>query len=138
MAFKDGELRAIYDRTNGMCHICGKKLSFRNYGIQGTRAPWQVDHSVSKAAGGTNHLNNLYAACIECNLEKSSGTTRAARTRHGRTRAPLSKEAKVKVRSGRTISGAACGGAIGWLVAPELMVIGVVVGALIGNSLDVN
>jgi 5-methylcytosine-specific restriction endonuclease McrA len=65
-------LRRIYDRTEGHCHICGKKLSFANYAISSGRGAWEVEHSVAKATGGTNHLNNLFPACITCNRSKRS------------------------------------------------------------------
>jgi hypothetical protein len=48
-------------RDGWRCTFCGKRVS------RGTR---HVDHSVSRANGGTNHLNNLRLACSACNLKK--------------------------------------------------------------------
>jgi hypothetical protein len=52
MAFNEAELNQIYDRTTGRCHICHKKLAFRNYGAVGVRAAWEVEHSIPQAKGG--------------------------------------------------------------------------------------
>lgn len=35
MAFNDAMLNQIYDRTSGRCHICHKKLAYKNYGAVG-------------------------------------------------------------------------------------------------------
>ncbi len=92
MAFTKLELRKIYDRTTGYCHICRKKLSFTNYGLQYLKGAWEVEHSNPKSMGGTNRLNNLYAACISCNRSKNNKSTRTARAKYGHTCAPLSRE----------------------------------------------
>ncbi len=60
MRFNEQQLNFIYDRTHGCCHICHRKLSFKNYGIHGSRGGWHVEHSIPKAKDGTDHLNNLY------------------------------------------------------------------------------
>lgn len=138
MAYTKDELHIIYDRTSGRCHICRKKLSFINYGIHDARASWHVEHSVPKALGGTDRLNNLYAACIDCNIEKSTSSTRSARAKYGRTRAPKSRTHRAKARTENTATGAAVGGLIGWLIAPELMLVGLVAGAVIGNSAEID
>jgi 5-methylcytosine-specific restriction endonuclease McrA len=80
--------REIYDRTGGYCHICGKKVYFTNYGKFGERGAWEVEHSNARANGGTDRLNNLYAACISCNRAKGVQSTQSARAPHGRTSAP--------------------------------------------------
>lgn len=138
MAYKKNELQSIYDRTSGRCHICRKKLSFINYGIHGARASWHVEHSVPRALGGTNRLNNLYAACIDCNIEKSTASTRTSRAKYGRTRAPKSRTQRARAQTENTATGAAVGGIIGWLIAPELMLVGLVAGAVVGNSADID
>ncbi|MGH7298189.1 MAG: HNH endonuclease, partial [Polyangiaceae bacterium] len=70
MRYSKTERRAIYDRTSGKCHLCGSKRAFKNYGTQGARGAWTVDHSMARAAGDTDHGNNLYVACISCNSSK--------------------------------------------------------------------
>jgi hypothetical protein len=138
MAYTTIELRTIYDRTTGRCHICRKKLSFTNYGVHGARASWHVEHSIPRAVGGTDRMNNLYAACIDCNIEKSTASTRSARAKYGRTRAPKSRTHRAEVRTENTATGAAVGGLIGWLIAPELMLVGLLAGAVVGNSADID
>jgi hypothetical protein len=102
----DRDLNDIYDRTDGACHICGKKLSFKNYGVSGTRGAWEIEHSVPRAVGGTNHRNNLFAACIRCNRSKGAKSTREARSQHGRSAAPLSKAKKAKLRQENALGSA--------------------------------
>lgn len=138
MAYTQQDLDAIYARTNGRCHICGMKLARKNYGNASTKAPWHVEHSIPRAVGGTDHRNNLFAACIDCNLEKSDGSTRSARRRNGRTRSPLSRKMKTTVRNRRGLTGAAVLGTAGWLIAPELMLVGAAAGALLGHFMDVD
>jgi hypothetical protein len=134
----DERLSRIYDRTGGYCHICGKKLAFGNYGLIGKRGCWEIEHSKARANGGSDHGNNLYAACIPCNRSKRDGTTRAARGYHGRTAAPLSVKKRTSVRrTNAVVAGGAAGltalalgasGPAGWLVAG--------LGAAIGHSLE--
>lgn len=132
MPFDQETLRQIFDRTDGVCHICRRKLAFRNYGSAGSRGAWEVEHSVPRARGGTNRLNNLYAAHIRCNRQKADRHTKTARARHGYQSAPLSKTAKQ--RNGWM--GGAGGAALGFLlVPPQLRLLAVVLGGLVGSAL---
>lgn len=72
--YTDDELIRIYYRADGYCHLCHKKLSFINYGANGRRGAWEVDHSVSIKRGGSSKLQNLYPACINCNRSKQAGS----------------------------------------------------------------
>lgn len=138
MAYSDEMLSGIYDRTSGYCHICGKKLAFKNYGTPGARGAWEIEHSVPRANGGTDRRNNLYAACIPCNREKRDGSTRAARARHGRTRAPLSREKRAAARRRNAVAGGAAGAVIGGrFFGTAGALIGVLIGAAIGDSAKV-
>ena len=100
------------------------------------RGSWEIEHSRPRSRGGTDHLNNLYVACISCNRSKGNGTTASARAANGYRKAPLSKEKKT--------SNAWTGGAVGVLaflfVPPPLRlaaaVVGGVVGAIVGNSYE--
>jgi 5-methylcytosine-specific restriction endonuclease McrA len=65
-------LRRIYEKTDGRCHICHSKLSFISHGKDGMRGAWHIDHVKPGANGGSNHGNNLFAACIGCNLDKGT------------------------------------------------------------------
>ncbi|HPD13633.1 MAG TPA: HNH endonuclease [Planctomycetota bacterium] len=137
MAWTDEQLRRIYDRTQGKCHICGKKLALKNYGVHGSRGCWSVEHSHARALGGSDHGNNLYPACISCNSSKGSGTTRSARAQHGRTRAPLSRKAERKVRVKNAVAGAGIGAVIGGVLGgPPGAVVGGLFGGAVGHEAD--
>ncbi|TWJ04955.1 HNH endonuclease [Mucilaginibacter frigoritolerans] len=109
-------LNLIYDKTHGYCHLCHKKLAFINYGIYGAKGAWHIEHSKAKANGGTDHLNNLYAACIACNLEKGVLHTMTIRRRNNVTSAPLNKVKKDKIRSNNSVGG----GFIGFIISAAL------------------
>ncbi len=106
-------LECIYRRTDGRCHVCRKRLSLVNHGRAGRRGAWQIDHSHARAKGGSDHLNNLFPACISCNLDKGIVTSRTARASHGHTRAPLSRERKEEARNSRAVVGAGAGLLVG-------------------------
>jgi hypothetical protein len=74
MGYEHERLSAIYDLTEGVCHLCSKRLSWSNYGQHGERGAWQVDHIVPKALGGSDEDHNLAPACIPCNQEKGHET----------------------------------------------------------------
>lgn len=118
MAFDDYRLSSIYDRTSGYCHICGKKLSFTNYGRPGRKGAWEVEHSAPQSLGGTHHGNNLFPACIKCNREKGTFTSRTARGWNGRKRAPLSREKRIQAKRSNAIAGGVLGGLLGSLLGP--------------------
>lgn len=130
----EDRLNRIFDKTDGCCHICHKKLSFSNYGVAGAKGNWEVEHSVARANGGTDHLNNLYAACLDCNREKGTYPSRTARAWNGNTRAPYNREKKEQIRSSNTTTGALVGGLLGLCFGP----LGAVIGAGIGASMRHN
>lgn len=137
MRFDDDTLNWVFDRTDGRCHICGKKLCFGNYGLSGRRGAWEVEHSVPRARGGTDHRNNLFAACIVCNREKATFSARTARSWSGRKAAPHSKQRKAEVRRSNTLKGGLAGALLGSLVAgPAGLVLGALGGAAAGNAKD--
>lgn len=134
MAYDKETLRTIYNRTSGYCHLCRKKLSFTNYGRAGEKGAWHVEHSIPQAKGGTDHGNNLYAACIDCNLEKGTHTTQTARAWNDRSRAPLSRKKRSEARTNNAIAGGIIGGVIGGALLGliELGPVGALIGAAIG------
>ncbi len=136
MAYAGDELNDVFDRTSGRCHLCGKKLAFKNYGQLGARAAWEVEHSRPRAGGGTNHLNNLYAACIPCNRKKGTLSTRSTRAWHGRTKAPLSRVRRKEQREFQTLAGAVGGAVVGMRFGPVGALLGAVIGGLVGDSID--
>ena len=135
MSFNDELLNDIFDKTDGKCHICFKKLSFTNYGNPGRRGAWEVEHSNPKAKGGTDHLNNLYASCIPCNRSKGAKSTRSARAIHGRTRAPLSRKQKDEDKFWSSIGYGVLFGFIGSKFSKNGAFFGSVLGAYIGDKM---
>lgn len=127
-------LKQIYAKTDGYCHLCHKKLSLKNYNKRNCRGNWHIEHSKAKANGGTSHLNNLYPACISCNLEKGTKHTKTVRKKKGLTRAPYSKTKKEGIRATNTLKGTAAGVIAGSPFGPLGMFIGGTIGAIFGNS----
>lgn len=137
MRYSDEQLEAIFNRTDGNCHLCGKKLCIGNYALLGRRGSWEVEHSIPRCKGGSDRLCNLYAAHITCNREKRTVTTRTARAWNGRTKAPLSKSRKEEIQSNNRWGFSAAGALSGAAVAgPAGLVIGAVIGALVGDGIE--
>lgn len=128
MQREEAALRAIYNRTEGQCHICRKRLSFCNYGLYGKRGAWEIEHSVAQARGGTHHGNNLFAACISCNRSKGDSSSRTARRQHGFQCAPYS----ARKRKRNAALGAGIGSLALFLVPPQFRIAAAVVGAVTG------
>ena len=137
MRYDEEKKKLIFQKTDGKCHICHKKLAYKNYGIRYTKGCWEVEHSIPKAKNGTDHLNNLYPACIECNRDKKTNSTRSARNKNGKTKAPYSREKKESIQSkNRTVKGLV-GTGIGLMIGgPIGGVIGAGLGYLIGDNED--
>ena len=133
MKNKNSKLKAIYQRTDGYCHICHKKLCFKNYGKRGLKGSWQIEHSNAKANGGTDRANNLYAACVDCNCEKGTLSTRTVRTRYGYSRAPYNRVKKQEIQGNNTTAGIVIGGLLGLVGGPLGSAIGATIGGIIGN-----
>lgn len=138
MAYNYDTQRRIYDRTDGYCHLCCKKLSFINYANYGAKGAWEVEHSIPLSQGGTNHLNNLYAACVSCNRSKAVQSSRKVRSQYGRKRAPYCRDKKAEIRRSNTITAGVIGGVIGSIIGPVGSAIGAAIGAKIGRDIDPN
>lgn len=128
------KLRKIYDKTDGYCHICHRKLSFQNHGKLDSKGAWHIEHSIPRAKGGSDHLNNLFAACINCNIYKSAKAARIVRSQYGNTRAPYSKKKKEEIREVNTTAGVLIGGVIGLVGGPWGFLLGATIGAMIGDD----
>lgn len=135
MKFSEKRLEQIFDRTSGYCHICHAKLDFDRYGDVGRSGSWEVEHSTPQAKGGTHHLNNLYPACISCNRAKSDNSTRSARAKHGKKRAPLSVKKRRQAKMVNGVKGTCLGviatAVISVDVSGGFIVLGFVVGYLL-------
>lgn len=62
---------SIFDLAMGGCYYCRKQLAYSNYGIVGARGGWELDHKIPKSQGGSDEPDNLVAACVPCNRDKS-------------------------------------------------------------------
>lgn len=134
MAYTDDQLGDIFDRSGGDCHLCGKRLAFKNYACHGERAAWEVDHSNAKARGGSHRLSNLLPACISCNRSKQDRATNTARRKNGMTRTPMSKQRRVAEREDNTVLGILGGAAAGGMAAgPVGALAGAIFGGIAGN-----
>ncbi|HYM76080.1 MAG TPA: HNH endonuclease [Candidatus Dormibacteraeota bacterium] len=138
MAYTEEKLRTIFDRTDGCCHICGRKLCFNSYGQRERRGAWEIEHSHPRFKGGSDRLCNLYAAHISCNREKGIKKSRTARGWNGLTKAPLSRARKEQMRGnniwGWGIAGAISGAA---LAGSPGLIVGAVLGAIVGDGTKV-
>ena len=93
MKFTKEQRDKIHSATSGKCHICHKQIARNNYAKS-----WEVDHSKAKANGGSNHPNNLKAACLTCNRSKGARlSSKQARFKSGKNRAPLSESKRREV-----------------------------------------
>ncbi|PWG61184.1 HNH endonuclease [Spiribacter halobius] len=131
MTFDEARLRQIFERTQGRCHLCRRPLAFSNHGRSGHRGAWEVEHSIPRSRGGTNRLNNLYAAHITCNRSKGVRSTSAARRRHGYRAAPRSANTVRRDASLGGVVGALIGAA---LVPPHVRLLGLAAGAVLGYA----
>ena len=137
MGYSQNAKRQIFDATAGRCHLCGQKLSFKNYAREGCRGAWEIDHSKPRANGGSNRRRNLLPAHIPCNRSKAASANINIRQRHGFTRKPLSKTALAAARGRNTWIGGIAGlAACAWFFGPAGALVGAGVGALVGNSVD--
>lgn len=128
--------RQIFDRTSGRCHICGKGLAFSNYARLTMRGAWEIEHSVARVRGGSDRLCNLYPAHIACNRSKQSMSSRAARAKHGRVRAPLSKQRLAMAKADNAVTLGLLGFVAGAVLGPGAAILGAALGASFGHDYD--
>lgn len=132
---KTERLQKIYKKTDGNCHICHKKLNLKNYAINGAIGAWEIEHSIPKAKGGTDNLNNLFPAHIKCNRKKGTLNTKTVRAYHGNSRAPYSKAKKEAIKNDNTTAGAIIGCGLGFAFGgPFGSLVGSFIGGIIGNE----
>src|SRR5690242_8176235 len=112
--------RAVYDRTSGYCHLCHRKLSFLNHGKLGRKGAWHVEHHRPRALGGTDDIGNLYPACIDCNLEKGTRSTRTVRAWNGKKRAPLCREKRIEAKESQAAMGGFLLGGCGFVIGKNI------------------
>ncbi len=127
-------LQVLLNKTDSRCHLCRGALQLHHYGYLGPLG-WEIDHSVPRAKGGTDHVNNLLPAHGSCNREKGTLANSTIRKRNGFTRRPLSRRAQEAERIRNAFHGGGLGALVG-LLFPGGWLIGALAGALIGHSAD--
>ncbi len=87
------EIKIIYSKTDGCCHLCGKKHRLNGYAVT-----WQREHHIPRARGGSDQVRNLYVACVKCNQIKGTAPSKVVRGWMGLDRIPLSRQAKIRIK----------------------------------------
>jgi 5-methylcytosine-specific restriction endonuclease McrA len=59
--FRPVKRRAVFDRDQGVCYLCGTSVSFFEF---------HVDHVVPISRGGLHTMFNIATACSSCNRRK--------------------------------------------------------------------
>jgi hypothetical protein len=49
MKYSNDNLNYSYDKTDGYCWHCGKKLSWKNYGQVGKKVAWETSEILKKS-----------------------------------------------------------------------------------------
>lgn len=129
MPYDERTLDVIYAKTGGDCHCCGQPLKRDQYGQLNASSGWEVDHSKPRKQGGSDHLNNLFPACIPCNRANGARHGRKRRRDRGNRLRPLSQTEKwLRKTGGKTAAATACG-LIGLVAGPAGLLIGAMAGA---------
>lgn len=129
-------LRKILQKTDYRCHICRGRLKLDDYGqsVKNAANAWEIEHSVPKSLGGTDRLNNLFAAHKSCNRSKGTKASRTMRTHNGLKRSPMSRKERDRVRNGNMLTMATLGGVVGARAGPVGALIGATIGAIAGSG----
>lgn len=138
--YTNEELNSIYDKTDGYCHICHRKLAFCNYGAFGEKGAWEVDHSQSLKRNGSSTFQNLFPAHITCNRSKQASSSKTARAKAGYGRSPYSLREKAQKKNEAGGIGALTAGAAAALVglSPMGILLSAATGALCGRHIARN
>lgn len=135
--FDERTRRAVFEKSNRLCHLCWEPMAHSNYGCHGARGAWEIDHSVPRSRGGTDHLNNLYAAHTTCNRAKQARSSASVRRENGRARPPMSAAAMKELKAGDAWAGAFSGALLGARFGGfPGMVIGAAIGAIGAYAVD--
>jgi hypothetical protein len=138
VAYGNDVLNFLYDKTSGRCHLCRRRVAFRNYGQVGTRGCWEVDHANARARGGSNHMRNLLPACIGCNRSKQHRTTRSVRRAFGYSNAPLSNELRERRIAANTLMGLGVGALLGATLGDDRAAVAMTIaGGLFCSTIEV-
>jgi len=73
MAFTEDVVKNAFDKVNGYCQACGKKLIYANRGNAVGRGGWDAKHIKPVSEGGKDEVRNCMILCMDC-LEKTGST----------------------------------------------------------------
>jgi len=86
MDYTEHQLRTIFEKTGGTCHLCqgkkGPKLNFSKYNNAAATDGWEVEQSGLKDGEGSANPDNRWPAHIKCNRRKEGKKTRRVRRTH--------------------------------------------------------
>lgn len=68
MGFSEQMRRVIFDKANGECEKCGKKLAFENH-KEGEWGAWEAHHKTALSSNGSDNPSNGMALCLKCHKE---------------------------------------------------------------------
>lgn len=57
--------RIVFNKTNGRCFYCGTVIP----------EMWEIEHKIPLSRGGSDDIDNLVPACVECNRRKGDRTS---------------------------------------------------------------
>ena len=66
MAFSEDVVKDAFDRVNGYCQGCGKKLVQYSRGNTGTRGGWDAEYIKPVSEGGGDTIRNCRIVCMDC------------------------------------------------------------------------
>jgi len=58
--------REDYERDNGRCHICGRRVDSKD---------WHLDHLIPLSCGGPHSRLNVSVSCPKCNLRRYNSSS---------------------------------------------------------------
>jgi len=66
MVFTEDVVKNAFDRVNGYCQVCGKKLVYANRGSVEGRGGWEARHIKPVIEGGKDEVRNCMVVCMGC------------------------------------------------------------------------
>ena len=66
MAFTEDVVKNAFDRVNGYCQVCGKKLVYASRGSAQGRGGWEARHIKPVLEWGKDEVRNCMIVCMEC------------------------------------------------------------------------
>jgi 5-methylcytosine-specific restriction endonuclease McrA len=77
----------IWERDQGCCWLCGRAVTLEDM---------TLDHVVPKSKGGKANVENLKAACFECNNKRGNGDPRPEKKHNKRRHKSQPKSSHVR------------------------------------------